>query len=139
MEETNSKFDRIRIDLKDLFLNEVPLIKKSDRFILYGKHLCGCATDFSLRCLKNSIENSQEDLKFVGFVLAVCCHHKCEWNSFCGNDFLKQANIDEKLFNIIRSISSWSTSGQKNNTPPPGKILVTTNVTFWFLAESGLL
>ena len=36
-EESNAEFERIRIDLKDLYLNEVPLIKKSKNFLLYGK------------------------------------------------------------------------------------------------------
>ena len=38
IEKANAEFDRIRIDLKDLYLNEVPIIKNSDKFILYGKH-----------------------------------------------------------------------------------------------------
>ena len=121
MEETNAEFERIRIDLKDLFINKVPLIQRSSDFIMYGKHLCGCATDFSLRCLKHALEDPTEaEIKFKGLVLAVCCHHKCEWDSFCGKDFLKKYNIDSKLFYIIRSISSWSTSGERNSTPPPG-------------------
>ena len=130
IEKANAEFDRIRIDLKDLYLNEVPIIKNSDKYILYGKHLCGVATDYSISALKHSIEKSHDNMKFIGFVLAVCCHHKCEWDSFCGRDFLKKANVDEKLFYVIRSISSWSTSGEKNNTPPPGKFIFVNLVGF---------
>jgi tRNA:m4X modification enzyme len=115
MEERNAEFQRLRLDLKDLYINKVDLIEKSDRFILYGKHLCGVATDYSLRCLKKSLENGQ--VKFKGILLAVCCHHKCEYESFCGKKFLNQLKIDSKLFYIIRSISSWSTCGDRNSDP----------------------
>lgn len=78
-EQSNAEFARVRIDLKDLYLNEVPLIKKSNNFLLYGKHLCGIATDYSIRCLKHALEDRLRDdvLNFKGLCLAVCCHHKC--------------------------------------------------------------
>ncbi|CAF0713104.1 unnamed protein product [Brachionus calyciflorus] len=83
-QEDNSEFARIRIDLKDVFINKIPLVKKSSKYILYGKHVCGCATDFSIRCLKKSLEDQNENkIKFLGFILALCCHHVCEWDYFC--------------------------------------------------------
>lgn len=118
-DETNSgRVERVRIDLKDLFVNRLPMVDKSDRFIMYGKHLCGAATDFSLRCMRRSLEDAGEfdkigRFKFAGFVLAVCCHHQCEWDYLCGKEFLQSLGIDSKLFYIIRSISSWYTSGDK--------------------------
>jgi tRNA:m4X modification enzyme len=123
MEETNSKFERVRIDLKDLVINELPLVKSSNEFILFGKHVCGVGTDYSLRCLKSSlnaltkdyIEKKIDSIKFKGLLLAVCCHHVCEWKSFCGQNFLKKLGIYEKLFYIIRSISSWCTCGERDN------------------------
>ena len=120
IEETNAEFERIRIDLKDLFINKVELIEKSDKFILYGKHLCGVATDFSLRCICKSLQDS---VKFKSILLAVCCHHKCEYASLCGKKFLNALGIDKTMFYIVRSLSSWSTSGsEKNTTPAPGII-----------------
>lgn len=104
---------RVRLDLKDLVIGKQELIKTSDRYIMYGKHLCGVATDFSLRCLRKSIQS--EDNKFKGFLLAVCCHHKCEYSSMCGRKFLNLLNIDSNLFYVIRSLTSWSTSGGEGN------------------------
>lgn len=124
LEEKNSELNRIKIDLKDLAINQVPIIRKSDVFILTGKHLCGVGTDFALRCLKNSLLDSAEPPKFLGIVLAVCCHHKCEWESLCGQEFLQSKGIDSTLFYILRSISSWSTSGDRNITPPQGKVFI---------------
>jgi tRNA:m4X modification enzyme len=123
VEESNSQFERIRIDLKDIYLNEVPIIKKSKRFLLYGKHLCGIATDYSIRCLKIALEDKRKEdvLNFKGFCLAVCCHHKCEWESLCGKDWLeKELKIDSKLFYIIRSISSWATHGERDTCQKEG-------------------
>jgi tRNA:m4X modification enzyme len=102
------------------------MIVNSDNFVMIGKHLCGVATDFSLRCLKYSLEESvasvdQTNVKFKSILLAVCCHHKCEWESLCGKKFFQALGIDSKLFGVIRSMSSWSTSGgEKNTTPAPG-------------------
>lgn len=123
MQTRNTICERIRIDLKDLFLNKVPLIENSDKYILYGKHLCGVATDFSLRCLRHSLEDKdQQVLKFNGLLLAVCCHHKCEYDKLCGKDYLRKLKIDSKLFNVIQSISSWCTSGERDVTGPKGII-----------------
>ena len=115
-EETSTQFERLRIDLKDLYLNKVPLIKNSENYILYGKHLCGIATDFAIRLMKNSLEDRESECKFGGFVLAVCCHHQCEWESFCGKDFFEnELKLNEKMFYIIRSVSSWGTCGKREH------------------------
>lgn len=125
--EDKSEFARIRIDLKDLYINKVPLIQVSNSFVMYGKHLCGAATDFALRCLKNSLADKDAGAnrpKFRGLVLAVCCHHQCEWESLCGQEYLRSKGIGSMLFYIIRSISSWSTSGDRNITAPQGKLFI---------------
>lgn len=115
----SADFERIRIDLKDFWLNEVDLIKKSEKYLLYGKHLCGVATDYALRCLKYSLEelsNTNEELKFSGLVLAVCCHNQCVWESFCGKKFFEEElKIDSKMFYILRSITSWYVTCAENN------------------------
>lgn len=119
LDEKNAELNRIKIDLKDLVINKVPVIEKSRNYIACGKHLCGAGTDFALRCLKKSLE-SIETPKFRGIVLALCCHHQCEWESLCGQEFLLSKGIGSMLFYIIRSISSWSTSGDRNITAPQG-------------------
>jgi tRNA:m4X modification enzyme len=121
-QEEKSEFERIRIDLKDLYINKAPTIIKSSKYFLYGKHLCGVATDYALRCLKHALEDSQQsqdgenvNVKCKGLVLAVCCHHQCVYESFCGKEFLSALGIDSKLFYILRSITSWSTCGDRYN------------------------
>ncbi len=126
LKKDSSDFERIRIDLKDFYINEVDLIKKSDKYLLYGKHLCGVATDYALRSLKISLEKYAEsgvDLKFSGLVLAVCCHNQCVWESFCGRRFFEQELlIDSKMFYILRSMTSWYvTCGEANKQQEDGK------------------
>jgi tRNA:m4X modification enzyme len=81
---------------------------------LCHKHLCGVASDFAIRCFKNSIGSvtgtgSNQPLnKCSGLVLALCCHHKCEWASFCGKEYMKTLGIDEPMFYLLRSMTSWS-------------------------------
>lgn len=114
----SSDFERIRIDLANFFLNEVDLFKKSQKCVLYGKHLCGVATDYALRCLKYSLEGSAErgePIKTRGLVLAVCCHHQCVWESFCGRQFFQELQIDSKMFYILRSMTSWYVQSNETN------------------------
>jgi hypothetical protein len=39
--EGHTELERIRIDLKDLFINKCPIIERADNFLCMGKHLCG--------------------------------------------------------------------------------------------------
>ncbi len=109
--EDDIKFERVRMDIKNLFLSELDLVKKCNQLVLYGKHLCGPATDFTLHCLKRTLLK-EEEKKFKGLLLAICCHHYCEWETFCGKKFFKKLNLTRKQFYIIRNLSSWATCGQ---------------------------
>ena len=130
IEESNSKFERIRIDLKDFYINKVGLVESSDRYLMYGKHLCGVATDFALRSMKISLEAMKtNEIKFCGLVLAVCCHHQCTWESFVGKKFLQSLSIDSNMFYILRSITSWYvTASESNSTPAQGIDLFNLNL-----------
>ena len=97
------------MDIKNLYLSEIDLIKDCDEVILYGKHLCGAATDFALRSLKRSL--NEEKKKFKVLFLAVCCHHYCDWETFCGKRYFKNLKLTRKQFYIIRNLTSWATCG----------------------------
>jgi tRNA:m4X modification enzyme len=51
--------------------------------------------------------------KFKALLLAICCHHRCEWSTFCGKDFFKEININREWFYRVRSLTSWATCGQR--------------------------
>ncbi|NXE15479.1 TRM13 enzyme, partial [Lophotis ruficrista] len=108
-----------------------------------GKHLCGAATDLALRCLvesyttcfdgeneepapkrsrtdkteaasNNSDKESNNDCKPVaGIVIALCCHHKCDWRHYVGREFFKSAGLGPVEFNYFQRMSSWATCGMR--------------------------
>ncbi len=105
--------ERIRMDIKNLNLNEIESIKACDATLIYGKHLCGSAIDLTLHCLKRTFT---ENKRFRGLLLAICCHHISDWSSFCGKKFFKQLNLTVKDFYVIRNLTSWATDTQFNTT-----------------------
>ena len=77
---------RIRIDIADLALANVPCVKsaataagdeeRQSPVVALSKHLCGCATDLALRCLANA--GGPVD----GLCVACCCHHRLRLSRF---------------------------------------------------------
>ena len=80
-----SNFLRITDNIRDIDLKKVPIFGDKDnrRIVGIAKHLCGVATDYTIRCFLNSVK---EDLEGVGLCIATCCHHRCQWHSFAGCD-----------------------------------------------------
>ncbi|XP_053678230.1 tRNA:m(4)X modification enzyme TRM13 homolog [Anopheles nili] len=99
---------RIRADIADLVLSEI--VGSNKQCVGIGKHLCGSATDLALRCLvKSKSANSTFTVK--GCLFALCCHHRCEWNTFVGKQFLLANGIGQPEFeNIVRMVS-WAVCG----------------------------
>lgn len=56
-EETPSVVKRVTVDIKDLALGKIDVLKSNEGqikpVIAYSKHLCGSATDLTLKCLAN--------------------------------------------------------------------------------------
>ncbi|XP_074641305.1 tRNA:m(4)X modification enzyme TRM13 homolog [Tubulanus polymorphus] len=132
--DSNVDFHRLKIDIKDLKLDEVECIKNRPRQIVaMSKHLCGVATDLTLQCLvkvgvsvdSNSsgekdgkqakvpkVEESESSNSFVkGAVIALCCHHRCDWNNYCGHKFFTDEGLAAKDFQLMYSLSSWAICG----------------------------
>ncbi|KAK7501164.1 hypothetical protein BaRGS_00007649 [Batillaria attramentaria] len=62
--EEKVQFERIKIDIEHLNLGKVPMVSKSRRpLVAMGKHLCGAATDLTLRCLMETLQSSQDTLQ----------------------------------------------------------------------------
>lgn len=113
LRKNNLKFDRIRMDIKDLYLDKCPLVENNN-IIIISKHLCGVATDLTL----HSIINSKEVLNKTKCIeIALCCHHKCLWKDYVNQDYIK--NIlkftIEEFYHLLR-LSSWTLLDDKNKT-----------------------
>nr|XP_033771862.1 tRNA:m(4)X modification enzyme TRM13 homolog [Geotrypetes seraphini] len=146
----DSVFERLRIDIQHLCLNRVPILMKEKLPVVgIGKHLCGAATDLALRCLVETYgsqdeeplpkrlkteeiettKNDDEDkgktmpegwFPVTGIVIALCCHHKCDWKHYVGQEFFCTLGLGAEDFNLYQRMSSWATCGmQKPGTEAP--------------------
>jgi hypothetical protein len=97
---------RVTTDLADLDLHT--LIRQANqhfaapepRLHFVSKHLCGPATDFSLRAVINS---SSQQLSSVA--IATCCHYLCTPESLVGRALLKLSDDDVRN---IAQCSQWA-------------------------------
>ncbi|KAM9978126.1 hypothetical protein ACTFIY_011871 [Dictyostelium cf. discoideum] len=104
-------FSRLLIDIRHLNLSNLSILEEKP-FVITSKHLCGCATDFTLDSIFNLLNNSNEKVNnnFKGIGIATCCHHICNFNTYSNQSYLKdQLNITPLEFQLICSISSWAT------------------------------
>lgn len=108
----NTEVERLKVDIKDLKLAESLKTFKSQQYVAISKHLCGVATDLTLRCLTNSIIDDK-DINFKGCVIAMCCRHCCnyEWLMEESKEFLNKFGINSSNFIYFRKMFAWATNG----------------------------
>lgn len=106
------RIERIKIDIKDLVLDSaMDELQLSGKVVAISKHLCGVATDLTLRCILNSrLDN------FAGCVIALCCRHCCSYKDLLqgSKDFLSDKfGIGEMEFELfLKKLCSWATCGR---------------------------
>lgn len=105
---------RIRADIADLKLNGIKELHEFQRSVAIAKHLCGAATDLTLRCLTNAMY-SEPKCNIIGLVIAFCCHHRCDYASYVGKKYLRECGFTENEFTVLCSIASWATCGCTHN------------------------
>ncbi|XP_037954026.1 tRNA:m(4)X modification enzyme TRM13-like [Teleopsis dalmanni] len=106
--EDRSLVKRIRVDIADFYMDRLDLLTKTARTVAVSKHLCGAATDLTLRCILQPT-NSVKATEFI--MIALCCHHRCEWRSFVGKEFCQRHNIIPREFAIITKMVGWAICG----------------------------
>lgn len=102
-------FKRIKIDIKDLnltstiehFASTDPSIL-SKPIVIFGKHLCGSATDLTLNCI-----SKLKNFKLAGIFISLCCHHLCTWESLFGRNLFNNLQIDHQSFHLLTRLSGW--------------------------------
>ncbi|RMC08447.1 hypothetical protein DUI87_14691 [Hirundo rustica rustica] len=52
----------------------------------------------------------------AGIVIALCCHHKCDWTHYVGRDFFKSVGLGPVEFHYFQRMSSWATCGMQETT-----------------------
>uniref|UniRef100_A0A8C8B565 tRNA:m(4)X modification enzyme TRM13 n=1 Tax=Otus sunia TaxID=257818 RepID=A0A8C8B565_9STRI len=76
-------------------------------------------TDKTEVAINNSADNesNKEDCKPVaGIVIALCCHHKCDWTHYVGREFFKSVGLGPVEFHYFQRMSSWATCGMREAT-----------------------
>lgn len=105
---------RIRADISDFVIGKLPECSGAKNVIGVSKHLCGAATDLAIRCMQQSADDRIEGRPpplTKGFVIALCCHHRCDWTAFVGKRFLLDNGIGPDEFGILTKMVSWAICG----------------------------
>lgn len=113
LDDTHAVY-RIRADICDFDMNKFDLLRKSKNIVGMGKHLCGAATDFAIRCILNGNKGDGGDAKASKtdvFIVALCCHHRCDWLPFVGKEFFIRHKISRREFAIITKMVGWAICG----------------------------
>lgn len=100
--------ERLKADLRDMDLRKVAALHNRAAVVV-GKHLCGVATDYSLRCAV-ALAEAEGERVLAGVALAPCCHHRCLYREYVNVGLLHKYGIDERLFQAITKLSSWGTT-----------------------------
>lgn len=112
LDETHA-VHRIRADICDFDMNKFDLLLKAKHIVGMGKHLCGAATDFAIRCILNGNtgDGVADAPKTDAFIVALCCHHRCDWQPFVGKEFFLRHKISRREFAIITKMVGWAICG----------------------------
>ncbi|KAJ2594488.1 tRNA:m4X modification enzyme, partial [Coemansia sp. RSA 1721] len=130
--DSSQQLERINIDIRDFDLASLEGLRATDPLtgnpvlrpiIAYSKHLCGGATDLTLKCLERY---QQAGGHIAGVAIALCCHHACRYSMYVDHEYLSTAvashstessqwSHDQRSdFRHLASMTGWAI-----NLPPP--------------------
>ncbi|GJJ68695.1 tRNA:m4X modification enzyme [Entomortierella parvispora] len=79
--------------------------------VAVSKHLCGGATDITLKCLANYQDSERKHSQLYspvkGILIALCCHQLCHHYMYPNQEYLKEIGISAKEFVYLTRMSSW--------------------------------
>ncbi|NXK94760.1 TRM13 enzyme, partial [Formicarius rufipectus] len=61
-------------------------------------------------------KNIEDHKPAAGIVIALCCHHKCDWMHYVGREFFKSVGLGPVEFHYFQRMSSWATCGMRETT-----------------------
>eukprot|EP00803_Ostreobium_quekettii_P008942 evm.model.scf_153.7 EVM.evm.TU.scf_153.7 scf_153:76933-82022(-) len=143
---TDVDLQRLTCNIRDLDVCRIPQLREENRpWVACGKHLCGAATDFTLRACHaanaqmggqqmderrtghasidsdNHVHQMEGASNLRGMAVATCCHHRCSWRSYVGKALFKEAGLQPHEFALM----SWMT-GQDLVLHAPQRTIKTT-------------
>ncbi|KAF9912831.1 hypothetical protein EC991_008697 [Linnemannia zychae] len=88
--------------------------------VAVSKHLCGGATDITLKCLtnfqKSETGHSTLPSPVKGILIALCCHQLCHHYMYPNQEFLKEIDISPEEFVYVTRMSSWAVCVNQTKT-----------------------
>ncbi|KAL2508569.1 methyltransferase [Forsythia ovata] len=99
--------------VEDLNLNGVEPLQ-GVAYMAIGKHLCGPATDMTLRCCigeqsyQDIAAEAQASCYFRGLAIATCCHHLCQWKNYINKRYMSDLGFTKEDFHAISWFTSWA-------------------------------
>lgn len=108
---------RSKIDIKDLNVDKFLEDINPKEVVVISKHLCGAATDLTLKLILNSSLLNSDAPRFNGLLIAMCCRHVCSYDQLLpqSRQYLKKKGFEsESSFRILKKIVSWAVCGQRN-------------------------
>ncbi|RCK66249.1 tRNA:m(4)X modification enzyme TRM13 [Candida viswanathii] len=107
---------RSKIDIKDFDLDKFIADLTIDKVVGISKHLCGAATDLTLKLILNSsvLQNNQ----LGGVLIAMCCRHACSLDQLLpqSRKYLYDHGFETvQSFNVLKKLVSWAVD-KKNET-----------------------
>ncbi|XP_040983694.1 tRNA:m(4)X modification enzyme TRM13 homolog isoform X3 [Aquila chrysaetos chrysaetos] len=120
----DSIFERLQVDIQHLCLNlALRCLVESYTACCDGENEQPAPkrsrTDTTEVASNNSADNegNKDDCKPVaGIVIALCCHHKCDWTHYVGREFFKSVGLGPVEFHYFQRMSSWATCGLRETT-----------------------
>ena len=83
--------------------------RKVKQVAVIAKHLCGAATDLTLRGLLPFVnpEDSHASQPEIDLCIATCCHHVCNYADYVGKEWYHSQDFSADEFPTLRCWSSW--------------------------------
>ncbi|SCV00779.1 LAMI_0G07250g1_1 [Lachancea mirantina] len=109
---------RKKIDIKDLYLDALVSPNKNNKYVVISKHLCGVATDLTIRCVLNSSVLHTKDRHLQGMVIAMCCRHVCDPARYANPSYIESLIRDhdvnyQDFFLALKKIATWAVCGRR--------------------------
>ena len=115
------QYHRLLMDIEHLDLTMVDCLlanPDTEHVVAVSKHLCGAATDLTLRCLVSggfrrgeSSQGTTSMPRLSGVLIALCCHHRCTWSQLVGKELFTDMGFSPVDFHMISHMTSWAVCG----------------------------
>ncbi|NWI99056.1 TRM13 enzyme, partial [Crypturellus undulatus] len=89
--------------------NEEPLLKRFKRDMT---EVASNSCPDNERNEEDTLENSKT---VAGIIIALCCHHRCDWTHYVGKEFFKSVGLGPVEFHYYQRMSSWATCGMQES------------------------